>query len=218
MRRCVSSHQHRPWLHKIGRSGLRTQVLHGRDGCRRAGLYKAPHLPFAHPLLVSEVEVECLFVSSLFFSNTSWKGVCDNEKTKSFFLGPTCTLVSHSEVAQTQVLFRIGVKSVIAKRATERYHPVLHPDVTIDVFPYDRPLTDQASPVPVALLDNFNHSRVFWPVSSLNVRRRYRPSFDHTWCRHECTPLYLPFLYFVRATPSRSPDLHNWGNRAYRSH
>ena len=122
-------------------------------------LYKAPHLPFGHPLLISEVEVEWLFVSSL-FSNASWKGVVRRWKTKSFFLGPARKLGGYSEVAQTQVLFRIGMKSVVTKRATERYHPVLQPDVTIDVFPYDRPLADQASPVPVALLDNFNHKRV----------------------------------------------------------
>jgi len=34
------------------------------------------------------------------------------------------------------------MKSVVAKRATERYHSILNPDVTIDVFPYDRPLAD----------------------------------------------------------------------------
>jgi hypothetical protein len=62
--------------------------------------------------------------------------------TKSSFLGPARTFIGHSEVAQTQVLFRIGLKSVIAKRATERYHPVLHPDVTINVLPYDRALAD----------------------------------------------------------------------------
>ena len=81
-------------------------------------------------------------------------------KTKSSFLGPACTLVCYSEVAQTEILFRIVMKRVIAKRATKRDHPLFNLDVAIDVFSDDRALADYASPVPVTLLDNFNHKRV----------------------------------------------------------
>jgi len=129
-----------------------------RDGCRRAGSIKLHIFPSRIHCSYPRSSWNA-FLSVLSFSNTSWKGVCDNERLNHSSLGRRA-LIGHSEVAQTQVLFRIGMKSVIAKRATERDHPVLHPNVTIDVFPYDRPLADQASPVPVALLDNFNHKRV----------------------------------------------------------
>jgi hypothetical protein len=104
---------------------------------KRAQNYLAQHPSSAAGVCLLAVEADSVFPSEVLD-----RSVLLQRSTKSSFLGPARTLVGHSEVAQTQVLFRIGMKSVIAKRATERYHPVLHPDVTINVFPYDRTLAD----------------------------------------------------------------------------